>query len=129
LKPALQKILLVDDNPDIRAIVKLALEKVGGLTVCACESGSEALEKLPGFDPQLVLLDVMMPDMDGPTVLKRIRELPGMTDLAVVFLTAKASNREIQTLLAHGALDLIVKPFDPITLHEKVKTIWNNARG
>jgi CheY-like chemotaxis protein len=128
MKPALQKVMLVDDNSDIRAIVKLALEKVGGLTVCACESGPEALEKLAEFKPQLVLLDVMMPDMDGPTVFKRIREQTGMADIAIVFLTAKATNREIQTLLALGPLDVIVKPFDPITLHEQVKALWANAR-
>lgn len=128
MKPGLQRVMLVDDNADIRTIVKLALEKVGGLTVCACESGPEALERLAGFKPQLVLLDVMMPDMDGPTVFRRIREQPGMADIAIVFLTAKATNREIQALRALAPLDVIGKPFDPMTLHEKVKAIWANAR-
>ncbi len=126
MKPELRKVLLVEDNADIRTIVKLALEKLGGLTVCACESGAEALRTLPEFQPQLILLDVMMPDMDGPTVFKRLREQPATAAITVVFLTAKTTAQELQMLRGLGALDVIAKPFDPITLHKTAKEIWAN---
>jgi len=124
MKPALQTVLLVEDEPDIRTIVKAALEMVGGLKVRACESGAEALAAVAESRPQLVLLDVMMPDMDGPGVLSRLRGNPDTAAIPVVFLTAKATPSEIQRLRALGAADVLTKPFDPMTLHEKVKAVW-----
>lgn len=121
---ALQKVLVVEDNDDIRTIVKAALEMVGGLEVRACASGAEALEAVVEFAPQLVLLDVMMPDMDGPGMLVRLRERPDTAQTPVVFLTAKTATAEIQRLRALGALDVLTKPFDPLTLHEQVRAIW-----
>jgi DNA-binding response OmpR family regulator len=120
----LQNILVVEDNADIRAILKLALEKVGGLTVCACDSGNAALSALAEFRPQLVMLDVMMPDMDGPGLLKLLRARADTAAVPVVFLTAKATTQEVQELRNLGALDVIAKPFDPMTLHAKVKAVW-----
>ena len=124
----LEKVLLVEDNNDIRAIVKVALQKLGGLEVCACESGVQALDAMTDFAPQLVLLDVMMPDMDGPTVLRRMRERPETAGIAVIFLTAKTTPQEIQALRSLGALDVIPKPFDPISLHQHVKRIWKASK-
>src|SRR6476660_364536 len=115
MKPALRTILVVEDEPDIRTIVKAALEMVGGMKVRACESGAEALAAVAEFKPQMVLLDVMMPDMDGPGVLARLRENPGTAAIPVVFLTAKAAPSEIQRLRALGAADVLTKPFDPMT--------------
>jgi len=129
VKDALRKVLVVEDNHDIRTIVKAALEMVGGLEVRACASGTEALEALAGFGPQLILLDVMMPDMDGPGVLRRLRERPDGAELPVIFLTAKTAAAEIQRLRALGALDVLTKPFDPITLHDQVKAIWAASFG
>jgi CheY-like chemotaxis protein len=94
MKPVLERVLLVEDNGDIRTIVKMALEKVGKLAVCACESGAEALTVLPEFEPQLILLDVMMPDMDGPTVLKRMRERPETAGIAWCFLQPRRRLRK-----------------------------------
>jgi two-component system OmpR family response regulator len=127
MQSALHKVLVVEDNANIRTIVKLALEKVGGLVVCACASGEEALRNIAGFQPQLILLDVMMPEMDGPTVFKRLRETPDTAGIPVVFLTAKTTGEEVRMLRELGALDIIAKPFDPVTLHKKVKEIWNSA--
>jgi two-component system, OmpR family, response regulator len=120
----LEKVLLVEDNSDIRTIVKVALQKLGGLEVCACESGAQALAAITDFAPQLVLLDVMMPDIDGPTVLRRMRERSETAGIAVIFLTAKTTSQEIQALRNLGALDVIAKPFDPVSLHQNVKRIW-----
>lgn len=125
----LQKVLVVEDNHDIRTIVKAALEMVGGLEVLACESGSEALEALADFAPQLVLLDVMMPGMDGPGVMARLRERPDTAQIPVVFLTAKTATTETERLRALGALGVLTKPFDPMTLHEEVRSIWAGAFG
>ena len=124
MKAALQTVLLVEDHADIRTIAKTALEMVGGLKVRACESGAEALAAVGEFKPQLVILDVMMPDMDGPGVLEALRQRPDTREIPVVFLTAKASPAELQRLRGLGALDILTKPFDPMTLHEKVKAIW-----
>ncbi len=122
----LQNVMVVEDNAQIRTIVRVALEKVGKLTVCACESGIEALQALENFLPQLILLDVMMPEMDGPTLLRRLRERPDTAAIPVVFLTAKTTTQEIKAMRELGVVDVIGKPFDPITLHKTVKSIWTN---
>ena len=126
-RPSLERVLLVEDDRNVRRVAQLALEMVGGLKVCACESGAEALEAVAGFQQQLVLLDVMMPDMDGPTVLKRLRERPDTASIPVVFLTAKVQNEELQQLRALGALDVINKPFDAMTLAKSVNSIWESG--
>lgn len=129
MKLALRKVLVVEDNSDIRTIVKAALEMVGGLEVRACESGAEALDAVVEFAPQLVLLDVMMPDLDGPGVLSRLRERPETAELPVVFLTAKTGTAETQRLRELGALGVLTKPFDPMTLHQEVQGIWERFAG
>jgi two-component system OmpR family response regulator len=127
VKPPLEKILLVEDDPDIRTIVKAALEMMGGFQVKACAAGAEALDAVAGFAPQLALLDVMMPDMDGPGVLAKLRELPQTTGMPVIFLTAKTAASEIQRLRALGAAGVLMKPFDPMALPQQVKDIWEKT--
>lgn len=123
----LEKILHVEDEPDIRAITKMSLEKIGKLTVESCESGQIALERVNSFSPDLVLLDAMMPDMDGPEVLKQLRAREDTKDIPIVFMTAKVQASEIDGYKTLGALDVIAKPFDPISLHQQLKDIWSNA--
>ena len=120
----LQKVLYVEDDADIRTIATLALEAVGGLTLQACASGAEALAKATAFAPDLLLLDVMMPGMDGPTTLARLRELPATRDVPVVFMTAKVQASEVQHYKALGALGVISKPFDPMALASEVQALW-----
>jgi len=122
---ALQNVLVVEDNPQVRMIVKLSLEKVGRLNVRVCSTGEEALEAANTFAPQLILLDVMMPGMDGPAVLKRLRQLPETLGIPVIFLTAKTTADELRELRELGAVDVIAKPFDPMTLHQQIKDIWD----
>ena len=119
-----QRILHVDDEPDIRDVTKLALEAVGGFTVESCASGAEAIHAARVFIPDVILLDVMMPEMDGPTTLKSMRTTPALADIPVVFMTAKAQSREIEHFKALGAVDVIVKPFDPMTLADTIREIW-----
>jgi len=120
----LTKILYVEDEPDIQAVAKISLEAVGGFTVCVCSSGSEALAKVLDFAPDLVLLDVMMPGMDGPATLKALKNIPELDPLPFVFMTAKVQPSEVEYFKSLGAVDVIPKPFDPMTLSDKVNEIW-----
>lgn len=123
----LRSILYVEDEPDIREIAKIALEMVGGFSVIMCASGEEALNKARGTKPDLLLLDVMMPGMDGPTTLKALRQLPGLTKTPVIFMTAKVQPKEVEEYKAMGALDVIPKPFDPMALAQTLRDIWNQC--
>jgi len=124
---SLQKILFVEDDPDIQMVAQLALEAVGGYTVQMCSSGKEALAVAEQFAPDLILLDVMMPGMDGPTTLIELRKKPSLTQTPVIFMTARVQRHEIEQYLAMGAADVISKPFDPMTLSAQVADIWVKA--
>ncbi|RBW49145.1 response regulator [Marinobacter sp. F3R11] len=124
---SLERILMVEDEPDIRSIAELALEAIGGFELTACDSGQQALEQIGECQPQLILLDVMMPGMDGPATLAAIRSLPGYATTPAVFMTAKVQNDEVQGYLAQGAAGVIPKPFDPLTLADQIREIWNEA--
>ena len=121
------RILHVDDSEDMRAIVLLALETIGGLEVVQCSSGAEALIVAVSSKPDLFLLDVMMPDLTGPQTLLRLREMPQFGATPVIFLTAKAGPQDIVDLMAEGALEVITKPFDPMTISEQIVAIWKNS--
>jgi len=123
----LKRVMLVEDEEDIRAVAEVALETVGGFTLKACASGKEALESIEEFAPQLFILDVMMPGMDGPETLRAIRKLPEHTSTPAVFMTAKVQSEEIASYLAEGALSVIPKPFDPMTLADRVQEIWRSS--
>jgi CheY-like chemotaxis protein len=123
--PSLTRILLVEDDPDIQTVACLALKAVGGFTVEVCSSGSEAIQKAPIFAPDLILLDVMMPGMDGMTTLKALRELPPTFSTPVIFLTAKVQTHEVVYYKQLGVLDVIAKPFDPMTLSATLHRMWS----
>ncbi len=125
----LKKILLIEDDPDIREIACLALESTQNFSVDVCSSGLEALERAASLSPQLVLLDVMMPGMDGPTTLKKLRLQPNFADVPVIFLTAKVRPHEIENYRQLGALEVITKPFDPLTLADALLEVWNRHNG
>jgi CheY-like chemotaxis protein len=124
----LQRVMCVEDDADIRMILEFSLASVGGYQVACCASGPEALRTAPGFQPELVLLDVMMPDLSGPETLAALRQLPCMDGVPVVFLTAKAMPDELEQLLQHGATGLIVKPFDPMSLPQDIQPYWEFGR-
>ena len=125
----LSRILYVEDDADVRKVATFALKMVGKFTVEACASGEEALEKAVAFAPQLLLLDVMMPGMDGPTTLARLRELPEIAGVPAVFMTAKVQPQEVSRYRELGSLDVISKPFDPMTLAASVRSIWEGRHG
>ncbi|HTQ80261.1 MAG TPA: response regulator [Thermoanaerobaculia bacterium] len=123
--PALRRILFVEDDPDIQKVAKLALEALGGFSVLTCDSGAEAVAALAGFRPDLILLDVMMPGMDGPETLRNLRQIPGAERIPAVFMTARVQAHEVASYRALGAADVIAKPFDPMQLSDTVLGIWS----
>ncbi len=127
---SLNQILYVEDDPDIRAVAQIALEAVGGFRLAVSASGREALELVGGgFVPDLVLLDVMMPGMDGPATLAALRALPSGAELPVVFMTAKVQAGEIAYYRSLGAIGVVAKPFDPMQLASQVRRLWEQADG
>ena len=129
MNETLNKILYVEDEADIQAVAKLALESVGGFEVMICSSGAEALEQAPEFKPDILLLDIMMPGMDGPDTLVALLKIESLKNTPAVFLTAKALPVEIERYKELGALGVIPKPFDPMTLADQVRDIWSNRGG
>ena len=125
--PNTQKIMYVEDEPDIQTIARIALEQIGGFTLLVCSSGQEALDQVSDFAPDIILLDVMMPEMDGIETFRQLRTLPACTGIPVVFMTARVQTHEIKEYLDLGAVDVIAKPFSPITLADQVKTIIQNV--
>ena len=120
----LKTLLYVDDEPDIREIVEMSLGLVDDVVVHTCESGEQALKTISALQPDLVLLDVMMPTMDGPTTLSRMRGVPGLAAIPIIFVTAKAMPQEIEYFRMLGAAGVIAKPFDPMQLGQQVVKIW-----
>lgn len=124
---ALDRILYVEDDLDIQTIAVMVLESISGFIVEACSSGSEALAKAVAFNPDLIVLDVMMPGMDGPETFAALRQLPELQNTPVVFMTAKVQPQEVQGYLNLGAVDVIAKPFDPMMLAEQLREIWRKV--
>jgi len=114
----------VEDDEDIQRIVRMSLERVGKMTVEVVGDPLVAVERMITFKPELVLLDWMMPGMDGPALFRKMRESEATRDLPVVFITAKASQRDLDELRAMGAAGTISKPFSPKDLPEQLRAIW-----
>lgn len=123
----LERILVVEDQPELRAIAALALGEIGGFRVCLCEDGAAALAAFAGFDPDLLLLDVVMPGLDGPATLAALRALPAWRGAPVAFMTGLAGDGEIAGYRALGAAGVIAKPFDPLGLADQARRIWEGA--
>lgn len=124
---SLERILLVEDDLDVQVVTEFALSSVGGFSVEVCGSGREALDRAEGFRPDLILLDVMMAGMDGPSTLRALRQRPALADTPVVFMTAKVQPHETARYRELGSLAVISKPFDPTTLAETLRAIWSRA--
>jgi two-component system, OmpR family, response regulator len=123
-----RKLLLVDDESDIRRVAHLCLHHIGGWEVHEAASGAEALAAVEEMRPDMVLLDVMMPEMDGPATLLRLRELSRMEGVPIVFLTAKALASDHARLRTLGACGVLTKPFDPLLLPGLVDAILEGRR-
>jgi CheY-like chemotaxis protein len=122
--PALSRIMYVDDDPDLRAIAEISLRDLGGFTVELCGSGEEALQKAEKFKPQIILLDVMMPGMDGIETFKRLHNQHPTENTPIVFVSAKVQSHEVHAYLALGAAGVIPKPYDPLQLGDQAQRLW-----
>jgi len=120
----LKTILHVDDDEDILEITRMALQLVDTFELHQCASGSAALEAIDAVNPDLLLLDVMMPEMTGPELWEAVRSREDSADIPVVFMTAKAENTLSAELRNRGALEVVTKPFDPMTLGSQIRAAW-----
>ena len=120
----LNRICYVEDDEDIQRIVRMSLERVGKMTVEVVGDPTMAIEAMTAFRPDLVMLDWMMPKMDGPTLFRQMKLRPETSSLPVVFITAKASQHDLEELLRLGAAGAISKPFSPKDLPDQLRAIW-----
>ena len=120
----LNKICYVEDDEDIQRIVRMSLERVGKMTVEIVTDPLQAIGVMMAFKPDLVMLDWMMPGLDGPALFKKMKEDPQTAALPVVFITAKAQSRDMAELMALGAHGAISKPFSPKDLPDQLRAIW-----
>lgn len=120
----LDHVLVVEDDDHIREVAELALSQHGSLDVTTCATGTRAHDRATDVEPDLILLDVMMPDVDGIEVLEALRDDASTREIPVVFLTARAQPDEIEEYRSLGVADVIVKPFDPVELPGRVQQIW-----
>lgn len=125
----LKTILHVDDDEDILEIARMALQLVDNFDLHQFSSGPSALASLDTVAPQLLLLDVMMPGMTGPELSCHIRSIDRHKDIPVIFMTAKAEDSMSKELLESGALGVITKPFDPMTLGSQIRSIWSKQKN
>ena len=121
---ALNRICYVEDDEDIQRIVRMSLERIGKMTVEVVSDPTKAIDAIKAFKPDMVMLDWMMPAMDGPTLFRHMRKNPDTSGLPVVFITAKAAQRDLDELMTLGAVGTISKPFSPKDLPEQLRAIW-----
>ncbi len=125
----LKKIMLVEDDPDIRLITRLSLEVGGGYEVRVCASGAEAVRSAAAYAPDLILLDMTMPGMDGLAIMDALRKLPETAATPMVFFTANTQDQVRQDLLRRGALGVVIKPVEPNALVEQIRALWQRFRS
>lgn len=121
---ALKSILYVEDDLHVRTTAKLVLEVIGKMEVRDCSSGHEALHAACGFQPDLILLDVMMPELDGLATLERLRSMPHLADTPALFVTGLTTASDIERYSDAGAIGVIPKPLVPLKLTDQLRTFW-----
>lgn len=124
--PELKRILHVEDDPDIREIVNICLATMGGFDLMQCDGGAQALERAEAFAPDLFLFDLMMPGMSGIDTLKALRQIPSLASVPAIFCTSVNVAEEFKSELRALSVGAVQKPFDPMTLAQKITNIWND---
>lgn len=120
----LRTVFCVDDEPDVLSVAQMCLETVGEFQVVTASSGTEAITKVVATKPDAILLDVMMPQMDGPATLKALRSMPELARVPIIFMTARIRPGEVDEYTALGADGVVAKPFDPMELSNQIRAIW-----
>lgn len=123
----IKNVLLVDDDMNIRTLAQMGLEGLTDWKVELAASGAEAIAKATELKPDLIILDVMMPGMDGPTTLSELRKVESLHDIPVIFMTAKAQTHELELFQKMGAKGIITKPFDPMSLPDDIQGILSKS--
>jgi len=121
----LMRVLIAEDDPDIQKVIRMSLKLRGIQNVVVTDNGEECLAQVAAANPDVILLDVMMPKLDGYQTCKRLKSDPATQHIPVIFLTAKAQHFEVREGLDAGALGYLIKPFDPMTLHDQIVTLLN----
>lgn len=124
----LKRILYAEDEPDVQTVVGMIIESMSDYEIKICDNGKILLDCVEDYNPDLVLLDVMMPEMDGPTTFKNLQANEKTKDIPVIFMTAKAQIHEVQLFQETGIIGVITKPFDPVTLCTEIQKIWDEKR-
>lgn len=128
MKKELTKILFIDDDQDIHTIVIFALKNMPQVEVLSAYSGKEGIKIAQSYLPDLILLDVMMPSMDGIETLQELKKIPDLERVPVVFLTAKVEKSEVESYLKYGVANVIIKPFNVNTLYDQLLAVWNQSQ-
>ncbi|MFT6389422.1 MAG: DNA-binding response OmpR family regulator [Cellvibrionaceae bacterium] len=125
----LKKIIYIDDQTDILLIAEYALTKIGKYDALMCESGAEALAEIDDYKPDLILIDVMMPELSGPETLSKIREKALFKATPAIFITAKIFQSEVTELMSCNShvIGVIPKPFDPTTVSATIQSVWDSS--
>ncbi len=121
--------MLIDDDENMNVVMKLALETVGGWQLEICLSGKEAIEKVSSFQPDLILLDAVMPDMSGPETLQALRKIPTLSQIPVLFISGKNRDELLEEVKFLGACGVLRKPFNPLTLKDSIQKIWDESQA
>ena len=116
----LSRVLVVEDDPDIQTVIRMSLKLRGVKEVVVTDNGEDCLAQVGTLKPDVILLDVMMPRLDGYQTCLRLKENPATQGFPVIFLTAKAQQFEMKRGMEAGALGYLIKPFDPMTLHDQI---------
>lgn len=125
----LKKILYAEDEPDVQTIVELTIQTMSDYEIKICNNGRILLECVKEYQPDLILLDVMMPEMDGPTTFKNLQADENTKKIPVIFMTAKAQVHEVEVFKEIGALGVITKPFSPMNLCDEIQKLWDGCHG
>lgn len=121
------RIFIVEDEPDIQKLLRMSLEMLGKHQIEIYGSGEEGLEHVAAFQPDIILLDVMLPEMDGPEVFSHLQQMEDLQHVPVVFITARVRPQDVASYRALGATDVISKPFNAVELPKKIEEIYKNS--
>lgn len=125
----LKKILYAEDEPDIQTVVQMIIEAMSSYELKICDNGKKLLDCVDDYNPDLILLDVMMPEMDGLTTFKNLQASEKTKKIPVIFMTAKAQVHEVQKLMDLGVIGIITKPFDPVGLCPEITKLWDERKN